>query len=399
MKKVLSLISLMLVIVMTAACFVSCGGGKTEDTQKPAEQTNAQETKGEATQAATEAPTAAATEAPTEPATEAPTEPVTEEPQGQQFGESSLQIVGDTIYIGTREQLFEFAQLANDFEDFCDLTVKLTADIDLNPELEGGKHWTPISGENLLDFTFDGDGHVINGMWIDYEDVTYELNDVLHGYGFFGAVFGSIMIKNVTFNNCTMNPTTKHAGCVIGTIERGDAYVEIDNVTVNNLYLNGGVGSEGDTAGICFRAGGIVGADIASAPLIVTNCTVSDSKIIGFHNIAGVVGCANYGCLDIENCKVINTELHYSASYAKSYKDPQLSRYFADIFHEENSYWGFYHTDEDLANGNTYENVKSYDIKNDIFYENEEGKTMSYYDLMGVEEFPVSGSVNTRDPR
>ncbi len=409
MKRITAIISLILVIVMTACCFASCGETpKPADTNKT-EQTKAPDTKPAETptEAATDAP---ATEAPTEAATEAPTEAVTEAPKGEKLGDTSLEIVGadedgmgGTIYIGTREQLYEFARYVNDDEELDTVTIKLTADIDLSPDVEGGKHWNPISGGYMIDCTFDGDGHVINGMWIDDEDLEepdgygYMVNGSgpIHGYGFFGAIRNDFTVQNVTFNNATINPTRKHAGCVIGTIDSA-SYITITNVTVNNLYLNGGVGAEGDTTGICFRAGGIVGAAIFGGTIEMSNCTVSGSKIIGFHNIAGLVGSANYGIVDITNCRVENTELHYSASYAKSYNDPQLSRYFADIFHEENSYWGFYHTDEDLANGNTYENVTSYDIRNDVTYMNEEGKTMSYYDLMGVDKFPVSGAIDVR---
>ena len=419
MKKFLSLISLLLVIVMTAVCFVSCGDGNkpAESTQKPAEQTKAQETKPAETQAPqTEAPT----EAPTEAVTEAPTEAVTEAPTGEELGGgTSLKVIGgDTIIINTREELFEFARLANekilvkdeDGEevpfDFTGFTIKLGADIDLSPDLEGGKHWNPICGDMIDSITFDGDGHVINGMWIDDEDLdepdgyAYVFNGSgpIHGYGFFGAIKSDITIQNVVFNNCTMRPTNKHAGCVIGTID-SPCYVTLTNVTVNNFYLNGGVGEEDNTEGICFRAGGIVGAAIFGGTVEMEGCTVSNSKIIGFHNIGGLIGCALYNTDELTNCRVENTELHYSASYSKNqnYKRPEVSRYFADIFHEENDLWGYYHTDEDLANGNTYENVRAYDIRNDIWYDGEEGKTQSYIDVFG-EAYPI-GDGRARVPR
>ncbi len=50
------------------------------------------------------------------------------------------------------------------------------------------------------------------------------------------------------------------------------------------------------------------------------------------------------------------------------------SRYFADPFYCVNSYWGEYHTDYDVENGNTFENIDSYDVRNDIHYKDEEGK-------------------------
>ncbi|MBQ3870464.1 MAG: hypothetical protein II777_07925 [Clostridia bacterium] len=413
MKKFAAIISLLLVIVMTACCFASCAEKINPADTKPAGQTKAQETKAPETKPA-ENQTEAPTEAPTEAVTEAPTEAVT----GAAVSGTTLEVVNDTITINTREQLFEFARLANEkvyvpYEDgeegpfdFEGMTIKLGADIDLSPELDGGKHWNPICGDFIADITFDGDGHVINGMYIEDADLDepdgygYMFNGSgpIHGYGFFGAIKNDITIQNVTFNNCRIEPTNKHAGCVIGTIDV-PAYVTMKNVTVNNFYLNGGVGQEDNTEGICFRAGGIVGAAIFGGTVEMDHCTVSNSTIIGFHNIGGLIGCAMYDTDELTNCRVENTELHFSASYSKNenYKRPEVSRYFADIFHEENDLWGYYHTDEDLANGNTYENVKAYDIRNDIWYDGEEGKTQSYIDRFG-EVYPI-GNGSVRQPR
>ncbi len=87
MKRITAIISLILVIVMTACCFASCGETpKPADTNKT-EQTKAPDTKPAETptEAATDAP---ATEAPTEAATEAPTEAVTEAPKGEKLGDT-----------------------------------------------------------------------------------------------------------------------------------------------------------------------------------------------------------------------------------------------------------------------------------------------------------------------
>ena len=389
MKKAAKILSILLAAVLTVAVFAACDNGKPADTT-PAE-TKAPTTEGEAT---TEADATTEEEATTE--AEATTEEeATTEAEATTEEETSPEPEGEVLKIGTREELFAFAEkVLNEEAEYEDMTILLTADIDLDPTLEGGKHWVPLSTFGLDDATIDGCGHVINGMTIYPEDLSEA-----YGSGFIGISNTSIVIKNLTFTNARIDSNTKHCGCVIGSVETAGSIVEIDNVTVSNLTLNGGVGVEGDINGISFRVGGIVGANIAGAELDITNCTVENSKLFGFHNLGGILGCSNEMTYTVEKNTVKNVELNYSAGYATNerYQVEEDIRYFADPFYNVNNYWGEYHTDIDKEAGNTYENLTSYDVKFDKSYKDEEGKSA---DNKGVEQddglfFPAIYDKNT----
>jgi len=394
MKNLFKVISVVIIACMALAAFAACQPSTPATTT--AAETKSTETKAaETTAAATDAETtAAATDAETEPETETETE--TE-------AETEPEEVGDVVKIGTREELFKFAEnVINGDVDYSDTTIKLTADIDLDPTLDGGQNWTPISTDSLYDAVIDGDGHVINGMTITPDDLIVAGNDgKVYGSGFIGISNSSITIKNITFTNALINSDTKHCGCVIGSVEGPGNYVELDHVTVSNLTLNGGVGVDGDINGISFRVGGLVGANIAGAQLEIHDCSIENSKLFGFHNLGGILGNSNEGNYEVLNCSVKNVELNYSAGYAtnEKYQVPADIRYFADIFYNVNNYWGEYHTDFDKENGNTYENIDSYDVKFDIHYKDEEGKSADYPTEDGI--YPTVGGsiVRPRDER
>lgn len=374
MKKTAKILSILLAACLTLALFVGCNTTTPADTK--ASDTKGTSTSAETTEATTEGETTA--EATT---AEETTEEVTTEEETTEAETTAAEPEGDVLKIGTREELFAFADkvLSGDAE-YDDMTILLTADIDLDPTLEGGKHWTPIGTDGLDYATIDGGGHIINGMTIASEDL-----DADYGSGFIGISTNSITIKNLTFTNARIDSDTKHCGCVIGSVETAGSIVEIDNVTVSNLTLNGGVGVEGDINGISFRVGGIVGANIMGAEVEITNCTVENSKLFGFHNLGGILGCSNEQTYTVEKNTVKNVELNYSAGYATNerYQVEEDIRYFADPFYNVNNYWGEYHTDVDKEAGNTYENLTSYDVKFDKTYKDEEGKSA---DNKGVEQ-------------
>ena len=397
MKSILRAISILLVICLAAAAFAACAG-KSDDTttaSKPSEPT----TSGSTT---TEEPS-------TEPdSTEADTEPDTTEEGELNPDITDLKVRGTTVEIGTREELFAFARHMideDDAYDFSDFTIKLTADIDLDPSLEGGKNWTPMLVSTLLyDAVFDGQGHTINGYTVEPEDLEVTgSNGAVYGTGFIGILNVPFTIKNVNFTNGQMTASSsKHCGGVVASVETQGSYLELDHVTVSGLVLNGGIGVEDDISTISIRIGGLVGANIEGGTVDIHDCTVENTQLYGFHNVSGIIGCSNEGTYTIERNTVKNTQFNYSASYAtnENYKNPVYSRYFADPFYCENNYWGEYHTDYDLENGNKYENLDFYDIRNDIHYKDEEGKDK---DCEANEdgEFPaVKGSIiRPRDER
>lgn len=393
MKKTFAIVSALLIACMITAVFAGCAETPATttaaDTKKPADETTAAETTAAETTAEA-VTTAAETEA--ETTEEVTTEPETTEAEPQ----------GDVFEIGSREELFAFAdKVLNGEAEYEDMTIRLTADIDLDPTLDGGKNWVPLSSEGLDYIVFDGNGHVINGMTIMPEDLEVAGNDgKIYGSGFFGVTTTSIAIKNLTFTNAHIVSDTKHCGCVIGSAEQMGSLVELDNVTVSGLTLNGGVGVVGDTTGISFRVGGLIGANIAGAEVDVRNCTVQNSKIFGFHNISGLVGCTTDAMFTFENNTVKNLELNYSAGYAtnEKYHVTEDIRYFADPFYCINDHWGEYHTDVDKESGNSLEGLDSYDVAFDIHYKDEEGKNADNpgYEEDGVIYFPAVGGSTIR---
>ncbi len=395
MKNLLKVICIVIIACMAVAAIASCSE------TKPADTTKADTTK-EATTTKADETTADTTPVTTEEQTETDPETTTEEITTEADTEPEDQ--GDVIKIGTRDELFTFAEkVLNNDEEYSDKTIKLTADIDLDPTLDGGKHWTPLTTDMLYDAVIDGDGHVINGMTIEQDDL---INDF--GTGFIGQCNASLTIKNITFTNALITVSSKHCGCVIGCVENTTGnYVTLENVKVTNLTLNGGVGVEGDTTGISFRVGGLIGANIFQNDIEITNCTVENSKLFGFHNLGGLVGCTIEGHYEFKDNTVKNVELNYSAGYSTSakYQVPEDIRYFADPFYCVNDRWGEYHTDFDKENGNKYENLDSYDVKFDIHYKDEEGKSADNPGNVdaetGIRYFPaVSNSViRPRDER
>lgn len=391
MKKIFRMISVLLVVCMAAAAFAACSD-KTPDTTtgKPntpsdsASSTDAPGTEPDQTQNTDEQ-----TSENTEPDTV--TEEVTTEEEEVNPDIKDLVVRGSSVEISTREELFAFAQHMNnedDGYDFSEFTIKLMKDIDLDPELDGGKHWTPMLVSTLLyDAVFDGQGHTINGYTVEPEDLEVTgSNGTVYGTGFIGILNVPFTIKNINFTNGQMTASsTKHCGGVVASVESNSSYLELDHVTVSGLVLNGGIGVENDISTISIRIGGLVGANIEGGQVDIHDCTVENTQLYGFHNVSGIIGCSNEGTYTIENNTVKNTQLNFSASYASNprYKVPEDSRYFADPFYCVNNYWGEYHTDYDIENGNKYENLDSYDIRNDIHYKDEEGKSA---DNHGYEE-------------
>ncbi|MBP5207280.1 MAG: hypothetical protein J6330_02355, partial [Clostridia bacterium] len=182
MKTLFRTLSLILVIVLAISAFAACNDSKPETTEKTDDAVT--------TAAGTEKPddtTAAATDTDEQTEEQTVTEEVTTEEVEQNPDITDLVVKGSTVEISTREELFAFADHMineDDGYDFSDFTIKLMADIDLDPTLEGGKNWTPmLAASTLMDAIFDGQGHTINGMTIEPEDL------IVNGSN--GAVYGT----------------------------------------------------------------------------------------------------------------------------------------------------------------------------------------------------------------
>ncbi len=209
-------------------------------------------------------------------------------------------IRGYITEIGSRAQLFAFANNVKAGYSYAGKTVKLTANIDL-----GNALWTAIGDAAKTDAifagTFDGQGYSISGLCIR--------NDNSGALGLFSVLPQGAVVKNVTVSG-----TIESAGddsensCVGGIVgwNRGtvENCVSAVSLNVKGYYAVGGiVGDNSGTVTGCgntgtvngnnsSRVGGVVGrsepADGTNAPMVKTN--YNTGAVAGSKYVGGVVG-------------------------------------------------------------------------------------------------------------
>ena len=160
-------------------------------------------------------------------------------------------------------------------------TVVLANDIDLQ-----GKPWTPIGNgdhanryEYLFGGTFDGQGHSIKNMNVDYTECA----------GLFGRICGAT-IKRVTIDGFNLK-SDHYAGAIIGWAETGANPITVENckalngtITVNVAEIEDGRHDLGD------KAGAIVGYSHHGN---YKNNEVNNVIIEGYRDLGAIVGYGN----------------------------------------------------------------------------------------------------------
>ena len=149
--------------------------------------------------------------------------------------------------IDTAEKLLWFAGLVNGTPEGGDSTseegadtdawAELTEDIDLSRVCGEDSSWTPIgsNSDNAYTGTFDGQGHTIEGLYIDSSE-TYA--------GLFGVVGMGGVIQNLTVDE----------GFVTGSNNVGGVCGYNDQGTIQNCLNTGDItatGTDGKAGGIC----------------------------------------------------------------------------------------------------------------------------------------------------
>ena len=222
--------------------------------------------------------------------------------------EESWRKYRDTVFVGTgtandpylitsAEELAGLAYGVNSNTlNTSDKYFKLTADINLGAHL-----WEPIgfstgSSSHWFDGNFDGDGHTISNMGVDYGNRNNGKIDVsgsnsFRNRGLFGYLGASQnkTIKNFTLKNplihCGLQKTgydnnndsqASNLGAVVGLIESAGT-----TVTIQNVHVEGG-----DIRGVTLL-GGLVGYSYAGTVNIISS---SCSSIIDPHNSNGTGG-------------------------------------------------------------------------------------------------------------
>ena len=208
-----------------------------------------------------------------------------------------------TFEIDTAAKLLGYAKLMNENKRaFVGDTVKLTADIDLNPGWDANNFteapanvWPQI--EQDQGGVFDGQGHIIRGV--------YQVSDAENMSGIFGRNWGRVSaVKNVRFENCySESSASKGHGFLYGAITNA-AKVTIENVYVDARIVNTGVGNQSDAVGGLV---GIVPWD-GGTTFEMTNTVfagtieVAPTNDTTFMVLGGLIGTVNIKATKIENC-------------------------------------------------------------------------------------------------
>lgn len=167
--------------------------------------------------------------------------------------------------------LFGFAKLVNEGNNFSGKTVELAADIDLT-----GYVWTPIGSGKHFAGTFNGNNHKVTGMSVFAAGIGYA--------GLFGYVSGGT-VQNV---HVVGKVTAMDVGCVGGIVGQVGA-----NSVVQNCLSEVTVTATGKSAAV----GGVVGTSVGTINL----CWNKEAVTAGNANVGGIVGsgsaknCANFG--------------------------------------------------------------------------------------------------------
>lgn len=225
-------------------------------------------------------------------------------PQFAFFAPEARASDADVLEIGTVEELMSFAQQSQT-DSFEGKTVKLTKDITVNANLldsefnvaaENPVEWTPIGKNTIFRGIFDGQGHIISGIYVDGnmgDDGTST-----NVWGLFGRTGYSAVVKNVRLVDSYI--AGYRAGGIVGDMTSGSNYGEprtssIQNCQVIRCSILGGE-EAGGIAGTCAYRGTVVNC-YSSGQISVTR----DSGSVG-----GILGTA-YAC-NVFNC-ISNSKL------------------------------------------------------------------------------------------
>ena len=204
-----------------------------------------------------------------------------------------------TYTITKPEELAGLASLVNAGNSFAEWTITLGNDLYFNTgdasewkgkNVTGVNKWTAIGKlNNPFKGTFDGNGHVISGLYDYKTDGSYR--------GLFALLDGATVINVSVVNSCF------NASLRIGTIAGGT----LNNSTIQNCYTNAIINKVGNDGGNIYY-GGIVGDDSGST---IENCwfdgTVDGTPAAGDAKnnqyVGGIVG-RTKGAANISNCLV-----------------------------------------------------------------------------------------------
>ena len=213
---------------------------------------------------------------------------------------------------------------------FAGKTFVLTQDIDLSHDVDlegnvidhGPALWTPIGvrGNKPFEGTFDGKGFTIKNLYVDMDqivenqrniqsDLIIKAND---GAGLFGSC-KTATVKNVTIKNATVKGHYKAAAVVADANCTVVENCHVEDATIISTPYNK------DDAN---NAGAIVGYLAGEAAWAkVTDCSVKNSDVTAYRDVAAVVGRTNQKTQVLRNT-VTNVEV--VADQTPAYKEKKV---------------------------------------------------------------------------
>lgn len=163
-----------------------------------------------------------------------------------------------------------------------DITFKWDENGDLTNDTSSLKQWPMIGNEDSsFDGIFNGNGHSISGLWIDY---SYTKNPEDY-WGFFAHVGETGIIKNLSLINSDIHTTGRFVGGIAGRCYG----------TVINCTNNANITAYGDHYWSAREVGGIVGLCDGN----IKDC-INNGRITGKYEVGGIAGSIHGS---IENCK------------------------------------------------------------------------------------------------
>lgn len=225
------------------------------------------------------------------------------------------------LEIDSVADLYGFYYLS-EFTNFAGQTIKMTADIDVNPGWTKGATapanvWQPIgSKDKPFAGTFDGQGHTIKGLFLqdraaattysglfavtakgsllkDFKltNSYFERTADKSGYAFLGSIAGELRgTLDTVYSDAILVSDGQMVGGLVGrlnSVKSGDAYVP---ATINNCWYEGEIQLSKDTGR---HAGGIAGVAV-QGNVYITECLFTgniSSEHTAAVNAGGILGC------------------------------------------------------------------------------------------------------------
>ena len=236
----------------------------------------------------------------------------------EEYVAPGIRLVNDVYEITSEEGLWSFAELVNGGtkaggKSFLGETIKLTCDIDLESQ-----PWTPISlstdlaNDETFRGTFDGNGHTIEGLYVNRNDVA----------GLFGYVYAAT-IKNVTVKGASIN-SNHYAGGIVGWALNNTGNIKVPMIIENCHVKNSIIASTPELVNGEWDNGDKVGGIIGYAAYIggtggdindgagIFRCSVESTTIKAYRDFGGIAGYAK--SVKIEQLKVQNVTLELDLS-------------------------------------------------------------------------------------